>query len=89
MPVPDVSPHCQFNRARLKLLRRRRTTNATRVLLARVFGNRSLLFGWTPWKQFSYPPRKRIHVCSIKLLTSFGRTLPRTLPGLAVREASL
>ena len=89
MAVPDVSAHCQFNRVRVKLLRRRRTPNATRVFLARVFCNRSLLFGRTRRKQFSYPPRKRVHVCRIKLLTSFGRTLPSTLPGLRIGQAFL
>jgi hypothetical protein len=89
MAVPDVSAHCQFNRVRVKLLRRRRAPNATRVFLACVFCNRSLLFGRTRRKQFSYPPRKRIHVRSIKLLTSFGRTLPNTLPGLRIGQAFL
>src|SRR5688572_20228391 len=53
MRVPDVSPHGQFNGVRLKLLRRGRPPNATRIFLARMSGNLPLLVNRTSRKQFS------------------------------------
>jgi len=87
--VSYVCANGQFDRTRLKLLGGSRAADPTRVLLARMLGNRPLLVTWTPGKQLAHAPRELLDVLGIELLTPFGGTLANQLPGLGIRQTFL
>jgi len=85
--VPRVSSNSEIDRAGLECFRGRRPANPARVLLTRVFGNRSLLLGRATGIQLADALRKRPHVLRIVLPTPVRRALPNQGTSLAVRQA--
>jgi hypothetical protein len=75
--------------ARLEVPGCGRTTNAVRVHLARVFGNRLLLLVRTTWKQFADASREPINVLGVERLTPLGGAFSSELPGRGVRQTFL
>ncbi len=84
MSMANMRSHGEFNRVRVKLLGRGRSPDATRVLLARVFGDRLLRIARAPGVELTDPPRECFNVRRVELPTPSGGTFARGFAGIGI-----
>jgi hypothetical protein len=89
MAMPDMSSHRKIDRAGLELLRCRRATNPTRVLLASVLGNYPLFLDGAAGEKIAHALGERGDVLGIAFLTALGRAIPSQSTSLGVGQTFL